>query len=303
MKRTLKVFLTLIAALLAILLALVAYGYYRAAIFDDVTLPANYGQVEAELFVGAAPGPLIVGLGGAEGGNAWASDHWKAQRDEFLRSGYSFLAIGYFGSEGLPAKLDRISLDAVHAAIDEAAAKPGVNGECVAVIGGSKGAELALSLASHFPDIDAVVGIVPANVVFAGHTDAMTTSSFTYQDKQLPFVPVPWTATPALFAGNLRKAYEIMLQNEVEVQRARIPVERIDGPILLLSAKDDEFWPSTEMSDAIVESLTKKNFAHVIEHHALDGPHTSPLQHFDLVEQFLSTHFMQACSEQLGGRP
>lgn len=286
----------LIAVLLAILLAIVAYSYYRVETFDETTLPANYGQVESELFIGAESGPLIVGLGGAEGGNAWASDHWKKQRDEFLSSGYSFLAIGYFGSEGLPSKLDRISLDSVHAAIKKATANPRVNGECVAIIGGSKGAELALALASYFPDIDAVVGVVPANVVFAAHTDAMTTSSLTYQDKQLPFVPVPWRAAPALLSGNLRKAYEIMLQDEVAAQSARIPVEQISGPIFLLSAKNDEFWPSTEMSESIVASLNQKNFPHFVKHVAIDGSHEAPLQHFDLVEQFLAKHFMQPCT-------
>lgn len=294
-KRVLKIFSLLAAALLAILLALVGYGYYRVVSFDETVLPANYGHVKSELFIGQTPGPLIVGFGGAEGGNAWASDHWKNQRDQFLDSGYSFLAIGYFGSEGIPAKLDRISLDAIHAAIGKAAANPGVNGECVAVIGASKGAELGLALASYWTDIDAVVGIVPANVVFAGHTDAMTTSSFTYHDKALPFVPVPWSAAPSLIVGDLRRAYSIMLEDEAAVDRARIPVEQINGPLFLLSATNDEFWPSTEMSESIVASLKQRNFPYFVQHVAIEGSHHAPLQHFDLIEEFLAQHFVTRC--------
>ena len=60
------------------------YTVYVVESFDTETLPARYGEVDAKLYVqeGAAR-PLLVGLGGAEGGNAWASQRWKAQRDRF----------------------------------------------------------------------------------------------------------------------------------------------------------------------------------------------------------------------------
>ncbi|MGC5376790.1 acyl-CoA thioester hydrolase/BAAT C-terminal domain-containing protein, partial [Salmonella enterica] len=35
------------------------------------------------------------------------------------------------------------------------------------------------------------------------------------------------------------------LQDEEAVARARIPVEKIAGPVLLLSATDDGSWPSS----------------------------------------------------------
>jgi pimeloyl-ACP methyl ester carboxylesterase len=311
LKRMLKFGLWAVAALLAVVCAIFAYGYYQVVSFDTTTLPVNFGKVDAELFVGGEPPPrpLIVGFGGAEGGNAWASDHWKEQRDRFLNSGYSFLAIGYFGSKGLPEKLDRISLDAIHAAIAEAAADPRVNTDCVALMGGSKGGELALALASHYPDIDAVVGIVPGSAAFAAHTDAMTTSSWTYEGKPLPFVPVPWKAAPALIGGDMRGAYEIMLEDTEAVQKARLPVERINGPIFFLSARKDEFWPSTKMSEAVVASLKQNGFKHFVEHVAVDGSHASPLERFDLVEQFLAKHFLERCRDEgrtpveLGAQP
>lgn len=292
MKLFIRIMKWAIISALIVVLALFSYGYYVVKSFDTETLPDNHGKVNAELFVGSGEKqPLIVGLGGSEGGNAWASDYWKPQRDKYLAQGYSFLAIGYFGMEGTPEKLDRIALEGIHDAIAQAAENPKVDGRCIAVMGGSKGAELALSLASQYKDIKAVVGIVPPHAVFAGLTDAMTTSSFTYQNKQLPFVPVPWSTTPALLTGDLRKAFEIMLENENGVEQATIKVENINGPVFLISATQDEFWPSSEMSEMTMQRLKEKNFPSYYEHLAIDGGHNEPLKHFDKIDAFLDQHF------------
>ena len=70
--------------------------------------------VNSILYLGSGKSqPLVVGLGGSEGGNAWAGDYWKATRDAFLAKGYAFLALGYFGATGAPDTLDRISIDAL----------------------------------------------------------------------------------------------------------------------------------------------------------------------------------------------
>ena len=125
-------------------------------------LPENQGKVQSGLFMGEGENkPLVVGLGGGEGGNTWASDRWKFTRDKFIKDGYAFLALGYFGVEGTPDHLDRISIEAVHQAIIDATRNPKINGKRIALIGGSKGAELALLLASHYSDINCVVALVP----------------------------------------------------------------------------------------------------------------------------------------------
>lgn len=292
MKIFFKVIKWIVISVLVIVVLLFAYTFYVVKSFDTETLPVNHGKVNSELFVGTGEKqPLIVGLGGSEGGNAWASDYWKSQRDKYLAQGYSVLAVGYFGMQGTPEKLDRIALEGIHDAIAKAATNPKVDGRCIAVMGGSKGAELALSLGSHYKDIKAVVGIAPSHAVFAGLTDALTTSSFTYQGKQLPFVPVPWSTTPALLSGDLRKAFEIMLEDKEGVEKAAIQVENINGPVFLISGTKDEFWPSAEMSELAVQRLKEKNFPFHYEHVAIDGGHMEPLKHFDKIDQFLDQHF------------
>ncbi|MET4131754.1 pimeloyl-ACP methyl ester carboxylesterase [Porphyrobacter sp. MBR-155] len=288
-----------ISALIAVAVGIYAYLVIS---FDDQTLPENHGRVNTELFLGEGDNqPLIVGFGGAEGGNAWASDVWKEQRDAFIAQGYAFLAVAYFGEQGTPENLDRIALEGVHQAIRDAANKPKINGECVALIGGSKGAELALLLGSHYSDIDAVVAIVPGNAVYPGVTIAMNTPSFTLNRENLPFVPMPTSATWPLIKGDLRAVWEEMLKNQKAVDAASIEVEKISGPVFFLSATKDEFWPSTEMSASMVERLEGNGFPYYFEHLAIEGGHNAPLDHFDVVERFLANNFLQGdssgCSE------
>ena len=280
----------------ALALLVAAWMWWVVERFDTETLPPRHGQVDVELFArDGGKRPLIVGLGGGEGGNAWASARWTPQRERFLDQGYALLALGYFGTPNSPETLDRISLDGVHAAIVEAGKDPRVDGRCVAIIGGSRGAELALLLASHYPDIDAVVAIVPGSAVFPALTDAMTTGGFSLHDKPLPFVPMTWGATPDLLVGNLRGAFETIMQDWAAMQRAAIAVENINGPIQLVSASRDEMWPSKEMADAMMLRLKAKGFRHPVEHLVVQGGHGEPLDEFPKMEAFLDTHFKQAC--------
>ena len=283
-----------IAVGLVVLLAV--YMWWVVESFDTETLPPRHGQVDVELFAReGGKRPLLVGLGGGEGGNAWASARWKPQRERFLDQGYALLALGYFGTPNSPEKLDRISLDGVHAAILKAAQDPRVDGRCIAIVGGSRGAELALLLASQYPDIKAVVAIVPGSAVFPALTDAMTTPGFSLHDQSLPFVPMTWGATPDLLIGNLRGAFETIMQDEAAMQRAAIAVEKINGPVQFVSASRDEMWPSKEMADAMMLRLKANGFGHPAEHLVVQGGHGEPLDEFPKMEAFLEAHFKQAC--------
>lgn len=256
--------------------------------------PENQGKVQSILFVGDGEDqPLVVGFGGSEGGNAWATDRWKPVREKFIKNGYAFLAVGYFGVKGIPEQCDRISIEAVHQAIVEATKSPIVSDHHIAVIGGSKGSELALLLASHYADIDCVVALAPGNCAFPALTLGASTSSWTYQNKEVPFVPLPWAAVPSLITRDLRSAFAIMLEDKEAVEKALIKVENVKGPILLVSAKKDEMWPSTEMSNEIIARLKAKQFKYVYEHIADEGGHTEVLDYFDTILVFLEKNFKQ----------
>lgn len=263
---------------------------FSANTFAQITLQTP--NTESVLYVGKGKNqPLIVGLGGSEGGNAWTSDYWKKTRDQFIKKGYSFLAIGFFGAKGTPDTLNKIAIEDVYNAIKIATKIKKVNKKKIAIIGGSRGADLALLLASYYKDIDCVVSIVGSNAVFPGHTNHFTTSCWTYTNKELPFVPVNEEAVPFLMKRDLRGTFEAMLKDTIAVEKATIKIENIKGAIFLLSATKDEICPSTPMAEMMVARLKNSNFKHHFEHKAIEGGHGEPLKNFDLIFKFLETNF------------
>ena len=258
--------------------------------FSQMTLATP--NVESILYLGSGKNqPLIVGLAGAEGGNAWTSDYWKKTRDQFIEKGYAFLAIGYFGAKGTPDTLQKISIEDVYYAIEVAAKNKKINKNKIAIVGGSRGADLALLLGSYYKDIKCVVGIVASNVTFPGNTNHFTTSTWTYQKKELPFVHVNKEAVPFLMKHDLRGTFEAMLKDTIAEEKALIKVENINGPILLVSATKDEICPSTPMAEKMIARLKAKKFKHYFEHVAIEGSHTEPYKHFDLIFKFLDANF------------
>lgn len=249
-------------------------------------------NVESVLYVGKGKSqPLIVGLGGAEGGNAWNSDYWKKTRDHFIETGYAFLAIGYFGAADTPDALDKIAIDDIYDAIQTATKNVYVDKNKIAIIGGSRGADLGLLIGSYYHDIKCVVSIVGSNVVFPGHTDHFSTSCWTYQDKELPFVPINDEAVHFLMKQDLRSTFSTMLKDTLSVEKASIKVEQINGAVLFISASKDEICPSTHMADMMVERLKKNKYKFPYEHRVIEGDHAEPLKHFYLVFNFLETNF------------
>lgn len=250
--------------------------------------------VESVLYVSTQKNqPLIVGLGGSEGGNAWASDYWKKTRDRFLEKGYAFLAIGYFGCKGAPDTLNKIAIEQVYQAIEIATKNALINKNKIAIIGGSRGADLALLLGSYYSNISCVVSIVGSNAVFPGHTNHFSSSCWTFENQELPFVPVNDASIPFLMKRDLRGAFTAMLTDTTAVNIAAIKVEQINGPVLFLSATKDEVCPSTPMADNMVNRLKNKNFKYYYEHKSFEGGHTAPLQQFDYIFSFLEKYFIK----------
>jgi len=258
--------------------------------FSQITLATP--NVESILYLGNGNNqPLVVGLGGSEGGNAWTSNYWKKTRDQFIEEGYAFLAIGYFGAKGTPDTLQKIAIEDIHYAIEVATRNKKINKRKIAIVGGSRGADLGLLLGSYYKDIKCVVGIVASNVSFPGNTSHFTTSSWTYQKKELPFVPVNEAAVPYLMKRDLRGTFEAMLKDTIATKNALIKVENINGPILLVSATRDEICPSTAMAEQMINRLKTKQFKYYFEHIAIEGGHAEPLKHFGIVFKFLETNF------------
>jgi dipeptidyl aminopeptidase/acylaminoacyl peptidase len=283
MKKTIKnIALPLV---LALILGLVYIFTYVPS------LSKQHGVVETLLYLGVSnKQPLIVVFGGAEGGIDWCRNSMKSKRDSLNQKGYAILAIGYFNAEGTPRNLDRISLDAISDTIMNSAKNPKIDASKIALIGGSRGGELVLNLASRFKHFNAVVAMSTSNVSFPAITWSANTSSWTYKDKEVPYVPAPFKIIGPALKGDVFTAHKMMLEDKEASKKAEIEVENINGPVLILSGKNDDQWPASEMSDQIIQRLKKENFKYYNQHVKLDGGHVAPLEHFNLVYDFLDQY-------------
>jgi dienelactone hydrolase len=281
-KRIKKAFLIIALVLVAGLVFLFTYV---------PSLSKQHGVVETLLYLGDSDNqPLIVAFGGAEGGIDWHRNHMKSKRDSLIQKGYAILAIGYFNADGTPTNLDRISLDAISDTIMNIAKNPKIDDSKIALIGGSKGGELVLNLASRFSQFKAVIAMSTSNVSFPAITLYSNTSSWTYKGNEVPYVPAPLKIISPALKGDHFTAFSIMLEDEKAVKNAEIQVENINGAILILSGENDDQWPASEMSDQLIQRLKNKNFKYYNEHIKLDGGHIAPLKHFNLVYDFLDKH-------------
>lgn len=275
-----------------LVVATIILGLYLFFSFYKPSLSKKYGKVDAQLYIGDSDNqPLIVAFGGSQGGNTWTEDYWAEMRNRFLQQGYAVLSIGYFNTANTPAVLDRISLNAIYDTIISVSKHPKINKNKIALLGSSKGGELVLNLASIYEEIDAVVALVPSHVTFPSMTITGNTSSWTYNDKELSAIKIPFKAAWHLIQGDVQRSLNIIFENEKYWKDAAIEVEKINCPILLVSAKNDELWPSDYMSEKIEERLKENQFKYYYQHVSFEGKHHDTKKHFKVVFEFLNEHF------------
>jgi poly(3-hydroxybutyrate) depolymerase len=259
-----------------LLLALLLLGSQLPLLITTVVPLSNQGKVQSQLYLPATasadkPAPLLVILGGSEGGMGMTSARRAAERQAYLDAGFALLVVGYFGLPGIPSGLDRIELSGVLQAIEDTRRHSAVNPEKLSVLGVSKGAELALVLASRSAQISTVIAVVGSEVVFASPEWYSTSSSWSWQGQALPFVPFDWRSALPMLQGNLRQGYEIAMQNQQAYQQALIPVQQMQADVLFISGTADELWPSSEMSDRMMLTLQKHHYPYRYQHLKING--------------------------------
>ena len=187
--------------------------------------------------------PGVIVLSGSEGGVS------RAEASLIASHGYRTLALGYFGFDKLPAELERIPVETVDRAVAWLSTQPGVDPNHIVVMGGSKGAELALLSASLNPQIAGVIAYAPSSVVYEGiGSSTNLVSSWTTKGIEVPFAPYVHNETYAK-SHRLIDLYDPTY--DAAPTNSRIAVEKISGPILLLSGRSDELWPSARMATRI----------------------------------------------------
>lgn len=228
-----------------------------------------YGEFYAP--IGASKAPVIIAIGGSEGG----VDSIARMTAPFAQQGYAVLALAYWRAPGLPQALQDVPLEYFKAAIDWAKARPEVDPKHIGLIGWSRGAEGALLIASRYPDIKAVTAIAPNGNVMLGLNFQNVRASrpaWTFEGKPVPyFIPSYAAVTPLPSATTTAGRFDADIAIAAAHPESLIPVERINGPILLLSGTDDRVWYSTTMAEQIMARLKAKHFRHAFSHQSYPG--------------------------------
>ncbi|WP_199439280.1 acyl-CoA thioesterase/bile acid-CoA:amino acid N-acyltransferase family protein [Umezawaea beigongshangensis] len=229
------------------------------------------------------PRPGVLLLGGSEGG--------LHELDAALLAGHGFtvLALAYFGTKGLPEHLVDVPLEYFGDAVDL------LDERCtsVGVLGGSRGGEAALLIAATYPQVTAVASVVGSGVVTQGIPAGATllsilsteSASWTHGGEALPYLPysVPEELRHGVVQGDpipLGLAFDL---SDGVPEDVEIPVERINGAVLLISGEQDASWPSAELSRVAERRLAEHDHPHRHEHvsypgagHLIAGPPFRP---------------------------
>lgn len=211
----------------------------------------------------------IIVLGGSSGGIP------ERRAQQLAEVGFHSLALAYFGAESLPRKLNQIPLEYFEKAFDL------LKDYQIGLWGVSRGAELSLILGSLFPErIQAIAAHVPSSAVY-GALDEPTLPAWLYRSKPIapnaPFSLIASAtgeceqsaicATPSFLNGMIDK---------LAFESSAICVERLKCPLLLISAEDDQMWPSSLFATQIIQRLEKYQSPIDVSHIAYPGVGHAP---------------------------
>lgn len=278
-------------------------GVTRREIREDGLVGVLY------LPAGPGPHPSVMILNGSGGGINEPRAALYASR------GYAAFALAYFKAPGLSDYISNTPLEYFKKGMDwmRRTLKPAHG--FVALNGQSRGGELVLLLGATYPDdVSAVVAYVPGAVVHSGQNACDPKIGREGPTWLLNGQPIPhvWennrSATWAPFdegppPHRHEKAILTALQDPDAVARARIPVERIKGPVILLSGTDDGSWPSTLYSRMISDTLREAQHPHPVKWLDYEGGGHSILFPYVPTTQLVYPHPVSGKISTTGGSP
>lgn len=220
---------------------------YEKYNFDGVLYPVSGRKDKVMITVSGSEG----GLGHAEKMAAW-----------FQSVGIPALAVGYFGTKHTPKYLEKVPLEYVTCAVSLLKEQ---GYEAIGIQGLSKGAEYAALAAADIPEITCVVLKTPSWYVSEGlrNNQPSGCSCWSRNGEEIPFTPYKIRKFQLLKYMKETGEFNLLKINcGKDVTSASVlPVEKINGPVLLFSTEADNVWPSSESSKEIMERLEKEKFA------------------------------------------
>ncbi len=212
--------------------------------------------------------PVVILMGGSEGGS-FVVNRGAAP---LASRGFAVLTLPYYSPPEWPSqKAQHPELPAAFADIpierlNEARAwlmkRTDIDATRIALHGTSKGAEFVLLAGVHLPWITSIVAVVPSDVVWEGwgpNVEPGKRSSFSFNGKPFPFVPYQDFAQEFMGfqtgeAVRIRRPQDKgRAAHPAAAAAARIPVEKIKAPVMLIAGQEDQVWNSGMMAHNIAE--------------------------------------------------
>lgn len=191
----------------------------------------------------------------------------------FAGKGYSTLAMAYYGVPGLPDKMRAIPLEIFDYAIARMRKYENGRFKHFGIYGNSKGGGIALLAASQCVFIDLCIAVSATAHIFqgtGGADESKCKSMVSFYKRDFPYIPNK--GKMGAFIRRCRQEGNIRLLYLIEEWEKRgnadtvIPVEKIRGPILLMSATHDESVPGKQDAEVLVKRLKEKNFQYPYKH-------------------------------------
>ena len=235
---------------------------------------------------GSIQQPPIIFFGGSSGGNYF--DNYQNYAEDLVNIGYSVLNLAYFdySSKGeIPNKLRHIPLEYFKKAMDWMEDQPQTSKGRFAVVGNSRGGEVALLLAIQYPKISTVIALVSSAYVGGAYDNKrnVSGSAWTLEGKEIPY------ADYQKAIANYNSWWEVIYDDE-EIRPFAIPVEKMSAAVLLLSGKKDKVWPSTDMSKRIIQRLEDNQYDYPFHHISYDAGHNIRVESWPDLLQFIKKH-------------
>jgi esterase/lipase len=197
---------------------------------------------------------VVIVFGGSEGSYDPITAAFLAN------AGYEVLALYYFGAFNQNKTLNRIPIDFFSEALNYiyencTSKKP------ITIVGSSKGAELALTLAEVYSEINHLILFAPSSYRFQNLDFENPGSSWMFKNEELPYISF-WKASRNVIQELMNgmntgqpiayeSIYKSSIMNSDNQEQAKFDVNKMSANILIFAGGDDKMWPSKEMSEEL----------------------------------------------------
>ncbi|WP_273691778.1 acyl-CoA thioesterase/bile acid-CoA:amino acid N-acyltransferase family protein [Ketogulonicigenium vulgare] len=234
---------------------LMSAGVTRHEVHEDGIVGVLY------LPAGVGPYPAVMVQNGSGGGMN------EPRAALYAARGYAAFALAVFNAPGRPRYINDLPLEYFRDALDWMRARIKPADDFVAITGQSRGGEAVLLIAATYPErVSATMAYVPASCVHSAQSAGdpargRLAPTWTLDGRPLPHL---WdgnrTGTYAPYLdGPEPKRHEYatltaMADHEAYL-RARIRVEDITTPVLLIHGTDDGWWPTDYHCDLVEQTM------------------------------------------------